>query len=57
MVLVVTVTVYSSANPLIISFDQITCSMCMILNIWGAAVIRLLASLQKTLVGFDLTFK
>ena len=29
----------------------------MILNIWGAAVIRLLATLQKTLVGFDLTFK
>jgi len=29
----------------------------MILNIWGVAVIRSLAPLQKTLVGFDLAFK
>ena len=57
MVLVVTVTVSSSANHVFIYIDQITCSMFMILNIWGVAVIHSLASLQKTIVGFDLSFK
>jgi len=57
MILVVTVRVPSSANHLIISIDQVTCSMFMRLNIGGVAVIRSLASLQKTRVGFDLTLK